>query len=308
MNNTVLKIIAVVLAIGAVLVAIMGVRLSRQPAATPAVQVAAPASVPTESVAVAARVIKAGRALGPADLQMKGVPNPPVQAYRQIQDLIGKVPLADIQPGTTLLPTQLMTDSMAALVRPGERAVAILVDEIIGLGGFAKPGDHVDVLSYVPANRDTKTIAFAQVAVHDARVISFGDATQLDTDRDRGAAASSPEAAAKSGLKTGQELKDLRSALHSAVIAISEADVTRLMLASSSGVLRLALRPQTWVSPDPLSVYPKGNRAEASTPSYTVTTADLAPPSAREPNSNAPDADGVVIQEGSKERRLTKNP
>ena len=45
MNNTVLKIIAVLLAIGAVLVAIMGIRLSHQPAATPAAQMLAVQSV-----------------------------------------------------------------------------------------------------------------------------------------------------------------------------------------------------------------------------------------------------------------------
>lgn len=312
MNNTVLKILAAVLALGAVVVAILGVRLSQQPKPVTSVQDAAPTTIPTEAVVVAARLIKAGKALGPADVVIKGLPSPPPQAFRQTQDLLGKVPMADIQPGTTLQPAQFATDTLANLLRPGERAIAVMVDEVVGLGGFAKPGDHVDVLAYVPVNRESNTLAFSQIVVQNARVLTFGDTTQMDVDHDKSAESLSQEAKEKSGAKNAQEMKERRMGLRSAVLALPEAETTRLMLAASSGTLRLALRPQATVQADPLGMYPAGTRITAVTSRQTVITPDLAPSTViRAPlSSDAASVDtssGIVIQEGSKERRLAKN-
>ena len=303
MNNTVLKVIAGMLAIGAVIVAILGIRLSRQPPAVTVTPVAATASMRTEPVAVAARLIKAGQALGKADVSIKGVASPPQLAFRQTEELLGKVPASDIQPGTVLVPTMFATDTMASLLRPGERAFAVHVDEVIGVGGFAKPGDHVDVVSYQAASRETNDTTYAQIAVHNARLLSVGDATELDTEHEKAAEPTTQEALAKSGAKSAQEIKDRKLNLHSAVLAVAEADVTRLMLAANSGQLRLALRPLATIQPDPLNIYPTGNRA--STPalqSRTIAISDIAPGASRKGKLN-----GIIIQKGSDEHPLAKN-
>jgi pilus assembly protein CpaB len=307
MNNTVLKIIAGLLALGAVVVAIVGVRLSQQAPAAPK-PVAQAASVPTEAVVVAARAIKAGQALGPADIVIKGVANPPAQAFKEAQELPGRVAAMDITAGTPLEPRQFATDTLASHLRPGERAVAVFVDEVVGIGGFGKPGDHVDVLSFVGAKKETNENSYAQIVVQDARVMSFGDTTQMDAERERDTAPLTQEAMAESGAKNLKEMKDRKLSLHSAVLAVAEADVTRLMLAANAGVLRLALRPQIAVQPDPLGMYPASLKgASASVPRQTIALHELAPAERKPPVPPQPVMDNIIIQEGSKERRLTKN-
>lgn len=306
MNNTVLKIVAALLAIGAVVVAIIGVRMSRQPPAPPIVTVAEPASAPTEAVVVAAKTIKAGKLIGPGDVIIKNVASPSAQIYRQTQDLVGKIALTDLPPGTPLQASQFMADTMATLIHQGERAVAVLVDEVIGLGGFAKPGDHVDVLAYIPPNREANTRAFAQVTVHNARVLAFGEASQLDADHAKKVEpATSDDDATKKGNSARQELKEFRATLHSALLAIPEADAPRLMLAASTGLLRLSLRPGgvlTAGDAPPNQTAEQRRPQDLGPPRYSTTMTDLAPPNAP---ARSDEADDIIIQEGSNERRLT---
>jgi pilus assembly protein CpaB len=262
--------------------------------------------VATESVVVATRSIRAGTLLSAADLAVRGVQTPPAKAYRTVQDAVGKMAMTDIQPGTPIQPNQLLTDTLAALLRPGERAVAVLIDEVIGVGGFVKPGDRVDVLAYVPANPQSRTQAFAQVAVRDARVLAYADSTLLDTEQDRARASSGSDSNAKSSVKSGQELKDLRATLHSAVLAIREAEVSKLMLTASTGSLRLALRPP---APDSLGVTEPsahvGAHVVTEASQQTITAVELAPTARESANEPTQARSGVIIQEGSKEHPLT---
>lgn len=305
MNNTALKIIAGLLFIGAVVVAYMGIQLSRQPAkpAPPPVVQASPSAVPTEMVLVAARSMKAGHTVVSADLTTKGIPNPPALAFRDAQEVLGKAPLADIPTGSTLLPAQFAADSMASLLKPGERAVAISVDEVGGIGGYVKPGDHVDVLLFIAGGRETSDTSSAQVAVQNARLLSLGEANQMDEEEAKRAQGDTKKLEAKSATSYAQEVKERRQGLKSAVIAVLDADVTRLMLASGSGQLRLALRPPG--APAPLlASQPKDSGAVKVPPTHNpITLAEIAPGSKKAPGRGA----DIIIQEGSKERRLDEN-
>ncbi|MEL0027488.1 MAG: RcpC/CpaB family pilus assembly protein, partial [Perlucidibaca sp.] len=57
--------------------------------------------------------------------------------------------LSDLQPGS----------EVARLLRPGERAIAIPVDEVVGGGGFVQPGDLVDVLLFLRGENGGKDSA-----------------------------------------------------------------------------------------------------------------------------------------------------
>lgn len=305
MNNTVLKILAGLLALGAVAVAIIGIQLSQRPAAP--VPAAAPASIPTEAVIVAARAIKAGQAISAADLQVKGLAAPAPQVFRSPQNVMGRVAMIDLPAGTPLEPKQFATGTMASNLLAGERAVAVFVDEVVGLGGFGKPGDHVDVLGFVGSRTETNDNSFAQVVVHDARILSFGDATQMEQTMPQPEAAQDSVEAATS--KTAEELaaiKERRLSLRSAVLAVPESEATRLMLAASAGTLRLSLRPPAANQPDALGIYPAGSQATAAKQErQTIALSDIAPGAKKHAASDADS--GVIIQEGSKERRLAKN-
>jgi pilus assembly protein CpaB len=308
MNNTVLKIVAALLAVGAIVVALIGVRLSQQP---PAPVVAPPPIVQTASaveVAVATRPIRLGQTLTAADVTLKSMQDPPPQAYRQTQDLAGRVASADIPAGTPLEPAHFVSDSLAIALRPGERAIAVQVDEVIGLGGFARPGDHVDVLAYMAANRETNSQSFAQVTVSDARILAFGEVTQMDADLQRQTLAQDSKDPPVDPVKKQQEIQERRRALRSAVLAIPESEASRLMLAAGSGTLRLALRPRligrTASATDTLSAV----ATPAQGPSRTISLHSMAPPSLPNASDLLQDPgrreNAVIIQEGNKERRL----
>nr|GFC33606.1 hypothetical protein [Tanacetum cinerariifolium] len=63
--------------------------------------------------------------------------------------------------------------TLARMIRPGERALALSIDEIIGAGGQLSPGDYVDVLLYLPSDQ-TNPDRSAQTVVPALRVLSVG--------------------------------------------------------------------------------------------------------------------------------------
>ena len=130
MNNNVLKIIAGLLALGAVVVALIGVRLSGKPNTT--ATVAAPAPVPTVNVIVAAKDVPLGHVLTADDLAVQAMPAAPAGAYNQIQQVQGHVTAKALAKGTPILQATIAPESLAALLQPGERAVAVLVRQAWG--------------------------------------------------------------------------------------------------------------------------------------------------------------------------------
>jgi pilus assembly protein CpaB len=47
---------------------------------------------------------------------------------------------------TKLAPTSVSTGGVSAVVTPGKRAIAVKGDKVLGISGFIKPGNRVDVL------------------------------------------------------------------------------------------------------------------------------------------------------------------
>jgi pilus assembly protein CpaB len=302
MNNNVLKVIAGVLALGAVIVAVIGLRLSGKPEPAPA----APAVVEQrQAVLVAARAVTVGQVLSAADLEVQQLPIAavPAGALQQPQQAIGQVSAQAIAKGAPILMSLVAPDSLAALLRPGERAVAVQVDEVVGVGGFARPGDHVDVLQFTGANRETGDTTFSQVVVHNARILTFGEASQIDSSSHTATPANdaTQDALKESGAQAAVQARERRLNLRSAVLALREADATRLMLAANTGQLRLALRPKSEQAHDSSS----GDNEVTSRLSTRL--ADLSPVKPQPKASANPATEPVIIQEGSKERRLARN-
>lgn len=301
MNNNVLKVIAGVLALGAVIVAIIGLRLSGKPETAPA----APTVVEQrQDVLVAARAVALGQVLSTADLEVQQLPvaSVPPGALQQPQQAVGQVSAQAIPKGTPVLMSMVAPDSLSALLRPGERAIAVQVDEVVGVGGFARPGDHVDVLQFTGANRETGDTTFSQVVVHNARILTFGEASQMDSSSRTPPPANdaTQDAMKESGAQAAVQARERRLNLRSAVLGVREADATRLMLAANTGQLRLALRP-------------KSEQADVSSEDNTTASrlstrlADLSPAKPQPKASANPTTEPVIIQEGSKERRLARN-
>lgn len=295
MNNNVLKILAGVLALGAVIVALIGIRLSGEPSAPAQQAASAPAAPASAHFVVAARHIQAGHMLESADLQVETAASAPQGSLASTQQALGQVSSRDIAKGAPVLMDALAPESLAALLQPGERAMAVQVDEVIGVGGFAKPGDFVDVLQFMGATRENQDNSFAQVLVRRARILTFGDATQIDQAPTTAGAQATQEAMRETGAQAAVQARERRQSLRSAVLAVRESDASALMLAANTGVLRLALRPKHEGIESP----------DTTSGRLTTQVGDLSPVRAKPPATAGGPA--IIIQEGSKERRLTSN-
>jgi len=296
MNNTVLRIISAILAAGALGVAYLAIQLSKAPAA-PTPVAAAPVAAPKATVVVATRDVPAGQVLSSTDVALTGVEAIPAQAYTQLQDVVGRTTSTAIQAKTTLLPSHFAQDTLANLLKPGERAVAVQVDEVVGVGGFAQPGEHVDVLAFLP--KDGENQGSAQTVVEDARLLTVGEASALDTQANH--ASSATETLTRDTNAKAATEKMQRQNMRSAVLAVREDDVNRLMLAANAGVLRLALRPLD-ATFDPNASLSKASKANARA-TNVAKMSDLGHRSTggAQPRSGRK----LVVQEGRQERELT---
>lgn len=235
MNSKVLTVLAILLFLGAVFVGYMGYQLSRQPAPVVALQPEVPVSpvaVRPEregrvAVVFAARTIAAGSAVTQDDLVIEYLLSAPAQSFTAPNEIVGRVMRSSVAAGDLLTETKFVQSStLARVVRKNERAIAIAVDDVVGAGGFISPGDYVDVLLYLRPGQPGVGRDSAQVLLENLRVLSYGIRLDSPDDGDAGA----------------EEAKGERRNSRTAVLAIPESQVSRLMLASSMGTLRLAVR------------------------------------------------------------------
>lgn len=235
MNSTLMRTIAVALAVGAIVTAWLGYRMSTQPTPPqlPAVRVTYPQLV-------AARDLPAGQILTIADVQVESLPERNSSAFTSAEPALGKMTLVPIAKGSPVLASHFPTVSpVAQSLQPHERAVAIKVNEVIGVGGFVKPGDHVDVLLYLRAEKETSDISSAQVVLNNVRVLAYGDdAAQPVREVDNSSAGVGTVLEQGASKLETIKIKDGKSA----TLAVSAQDTARLMLAENSGILKLALR------------------------------------------------------------------
>ena len=234
MNSTFLRVLATLMVIAAVVTGYIGYRLSqKKPSDNLAVV------VPTYTQVIAKNTLPAEHVLVVEDLETATTPNADKRAFSDPQALVGKVTNAPIIKGAPFNASYFpAVSALGQALAPNERAVAIKVNEVVGVGGFIKPGDHVDVLLYLRSERETGDISSAQVVLNNVKVLAYGTLTG-ETESSQ-ADASTPAAPAKLGANSRAEKngKDSRSA----ILAVHANDIAKLMLADSTGSLRLALR------------------------------------------------------------------
>jgi len=299
MNNTVLRALSVVLGLGALVVGLLAIKLSQGPSAPAPIAASQPTAVPVVAVATSVRTLKAGQVIVVSDIAIKGVQGPPTDAFKAMPEVVGRMTAVDSAPGTPLVPAHLAADSIAYLLKSGERAVGIQVDEVSSVGGFIKPGEHVDVLAYVPSTEDRNSrLGTATVVIQDARLLTIGDLSKLDQDASQGKDSVGTTLSKETGVKIVADIQERRLRLKSAVLAVKELDVNRLMTAATVGQLRLSLRPPAAL--DTLSLAGQGKPQLLPPPSTPLDMTIKRPKEKEEGRS-------VIIQEGSKERELGGN-
>lgn len=233
MNSTFFRILAALMIMAAIATAWFGYKLNNKKPVD-SIKVV----LPTYPQIVAHQDIPVGHVLTADDLEITTAQQQDSQSFSNTQSLIGKVTTTAVIKGekfkTSHFPN---SSSLAQVLAPHERAVAIKINEVIGVGGFIKPGDHVDVLFYLRANQENGELSSAQVVLQNVRVLAYGDLLNVaEPSQENTSTKTSPYK-----LGTSSDIKKDKDS-RSAILAVPEQEVSKLMLADSSGVLRLALR------------------------------------------------------------------
>lgn len=227
MSSTTLKIVAVVSVLLAVVLAIVGFQLSRNYAeqAQKAQERVQQQQVQQTLAVVALKPLAAYKPIARDAVALVPVSIAPADPYESIDDVVGKVPLVDVDAGAPVTRRYFKEGNvLARIIPPGHQAVSVEVNDVVAVGGFVRPGDIVDLLLYLRGGSGIDEPQ-SRVLLKDVRVLAYEERI---IDR--------PE-----GIKDDEKQ---RARVRTAVLAVPDKDTTRVMLGASLGELRLALHGQ----------------------------------------------------------------
>jgi len=245
-------VLAGLLLVGAVIAGYWGLSLSRQPEVVVAEPVEPTEPVPAITlpslplvsqedepervpVVVLAQAVTAMSTISAEDLLVEELRVAPPGSFAESEALVGRVVWRDLPAGTVLNESSFETGGpLARMIRPEERALAIQVDEVVSGGGHIQPGDYVDVLLFL-RDDERNSDRTVQVVIPALRVLTVGSA--LGADRS-GEPLMPPVAEDEKDSRADRRAEVPRTA----VLAIPQGLLTRFMLASEVGKLRLAVR------------------------------------------------------------------
>ncbi|MEI2832219.1 Flp pilus assembly protein CpaB [Pseudomonas mosselii] len=248
MSSRLTMILAGLFLIAALLAGYWGLRLSRpaepapaplappSEAAIPAAPVpVAPPEPPRSPIVVLRRAVPANTPLSEDDVLVERLQVVPAGAFQQLDQVLGRFSTRPLAAGSWLDESSFQSGGpLARMIRPHERAVAVAVDDVIGVAGQLRPGDFVDVLLFLREENNNPQSS-AQVVLPALRVLSVDQQTGLAND---GRPAQTAEEQ-----KARRDQQSLNSNTTRTVgLAVPEALASRLMLAAQAGTLRLAVR------------------------------------------------------------------
>ncbi|HEY2861038.1 MAG TPA: Flp pilus assembly protein CpaB [Terracidiphilus sp.] len=143
----------------------------------------------TTKVIAAVADIKLGTVLAASNLTTLEIAGaPPKGALLKPEDAIGRGVMADLFQGEPILDSRLAPmgsgGGLAASIKPGMRACAVKVDEVVGVSGFVLPGMRVDVLASgdPPGNPNPKEGTKVKTLLQNIAVLSAGTDIQKDSE------------------------------------------------------------------------------------------------------------------------------
>jgi pilus assembly protein CpaB len=149
----------------------------------------ASAKQPAAQLVVASRNLEIGTLIKDADLKtIEWSGTAPKGAVLNPTDLVGRGVIANIYEGEPILETRLATKGagagMAATIPPGMRAVAVRVNEVVGVAGFVVPGMRVDVLiaGNPPGANTAGQGTLTKTLLQNIEVLSAGQNIQKDAE------------------------------------------------------------------------------------------------------------------------------
>ncbi|THT99966.1 Flp pilus assembly protein CpaB [Lampropedia puyangensis] len=268
------KIIAGLLVVLAMALALMAWYMLRQPSrpVAPVPMVSQSTSQPAPqakkeepqySVVVLAKDVPAGHKLTRDDLQLAQLPAAVPGSFDALDSVLGHTTALALREKTPLFEQNLIS-GLALQLEPGQRAVAIGVNENMAAGHRVRPGDYVDVFVTLGADTREQSPVDTQnrLLMARTRVLAYGGATvenppltvaqQQKAQQEQQDNASALSSSRRTSNQTNREDQSLRPEnAKTAVLAVPLDDVQRLNLAEKYGQLTLALRhPDDQAVPD----------------------------------------------------------
>lgn len=152
-------------------------------------RLSANAQVPTTAVVVAARNLQVGTLIKDVDLgTVDWQGTPPNGAFLDKQQVVDRGVVAPIYQGEPILETRLAIKGagagLAATIPRGMRAVAIRVNDVVGVAGFVTPGMRVDILisGHPPGANTAATGTLTKTLLQNIEVLSAGQNIQKDAE------------------------------------------------------------------------------------------------------------------------------
>jgi len=226
-----------------------------------------------QPVVVALARIPADSVIKPEMVKVAMFPTRPDGAYADVDAVTGKIASTDIASGEPILQERLGGGLRAMLqhIDPNERAVAIRVDEVIGVGNKLIPGDLVDVFFTLRRNGTEISETQSRLLLERLPVLAFGS-------KDVGGTGAKPGGEGGTSTRTAAEVPK------TAVLAVKITDIDKLVLAADSGRLLLALRPHE----QPQNEETATALTPASTPAAAPAKGQAAQPAATTVVASAP--------------------
>lgn len=145
----------------------------------------------------------------------------PEGRFKEIEPLDGRVVLTHLKRNEPILesklaPLDIKTGGVVGVLHPGMRAMAVRVNEVVGVSGFLKPGDRVDIM--VTLKNAGKKEKITKTVLENTLILAAG--TQME--------------------RKGPGEKPRAVKVITFEVSLEEAE--KLALASTEGKLRLALR------------------------------------------------------------------
>ena len=153
----------------------------------------------------------------------------PEGRFTEIESLAGRVVLTHLRRNEPVLesklaPLDIKTGGVVGVLHPGMRAMAVRVNEVVGVSGFLKPGDRVDIMATLRNGKKDEKIT--KTVLENTLILATG--TQME----------------RKG--PGEEPK----AVKVITFEVSLEEAEKLALASTEGKLRLALRSPLNTEPE----------------------------------------------------------
>lgn len=156
-----------------------------------------PPSIPVAEVLVAAKELEPGRALSVDSVRWETWPETSVadafitkteqsDTAKAVEGYVVRAPIVTGQPITEAFVVRAgQAGFLAALIKPGMRAVSMLVTPETGAGGFILPNDRVDVILTrdLPDEGTSKNIR-SDTILRDVRVLAIDQTSQTQVTKD----------------------------------------------------------------------------------------------------------------------------